>query len=341
METILRHFFDFQRIVSAEAFGSGHIHATFKVEVLQFDKPVRYLVQRMNCQVFRQPVAVMQNIAKVADHLSGKPYPMKILTPVPALAGTYLYQDEAGDHWRVFPFFDGTLTFDKVETPAQAREGARAFGTFAKALNDMDAARLVPSIPGFHDGLSRLNYFTEVLKRALPERLIQARKPVETILQNQAVFQKVAALELPLRVIHHDTKINNLLFDKKSLKVVSVIDLDTVMPGIVLSDFGDMMRTFTSLAGEDEADLSKVEMHLPFYEALLEGFLSEMGELLTPKERENLPVGGRWLTLMQAMRFLADFLEGDIYYKAEYPLHNLVRAKNQLALYHSMTSQLS
>lgn len=340
MEIILRHFFDFQSLLSTELFGSGHIHTTFKVEVTRDGKPERFLVQRMNHGVFRHPAAVMQNIARVAHHLSGQHYPLQILSPLTTPSGDFLYQDKAGDFWRIFPFFDHTITFNKVETPDQAYEGARAFGIFAKALDNMDTTRLVPTIPAFHNGLKRLAYFREVLKRAIPGRLEQAKEQVASILQNQLIFHKIADLDLPLRVIHHDTKINNLLFDENSRKAACVIDLDTVMPGIILSDFGDMMRTFTSPADEDEADLSKVEMRMPFYEALLQGFMVEMQELLTPVERNNLSEGGRWLTLMQAVRFLTDFLEGDIYYKPNYPLHNLIRAKNQLALFHSMSVQL-
>lgn len=336
MEPIISQFFDFQKIISLTPHGSGHINDTFKVELQQGGVMKTYLLQRLNHQVFRLPEVVMQNIRLVAEHLSRQDYPLKNLTPLPATDGKLLHQDEEGNYWRFFPFFEKTITFDKVETPEQAYQAALAFGTFARALDGMDASKLRPSIPGFHDGEKRLAYFREVLSRAIPERLKAAQAEVAEVLQHQLIFKKIASLKLPLRVIHHDTKINNLLFDAETLQPLCVIDLDTVMPGIILSDFGDMMRTFTSPAEEDEADLSKVEMRRPVFEAIQMGFLDKMGALLSATERESLAEGGPWLTLMQVLRFLADYLEGDVYYKTNYPEHNLVRAKNQLALFHSM-----
>jgi Ser/Thr protein kinase RdoA (MazF antagonist) len=340
MESIIRQFFDFQELIGFAPYGTGHINDTYRVTIRIGESVKNYLLQRLNHNVFRQPEAVMQNIRLVAEHLSRQDYPLENLAPVPTLDGRFLHRDEAGNYWRIFPFFEETITFDKVETPEQAYEAAHAFGSFARALDSMDATKLQPTIPGFHKGEKRLAYFLDVLKRAIPERLTTAQAEVEEVLQHQLIFKKIASLKLPLRVIHHDTKINNVLFDAATLKAVCVIDLDTVMPGIVLSDFGDMMRTSTSPADEDEADLSKVEMRKPFYEALLAGFLSEMGDLLTPVERDNLAEGGRWLTLMQVVRFLADYLEGDVYYKTHYPEHNLVRSRNQLALFRSMTERI-
>ena len=336
MESVIRQFFDFQNLISLAPFGSGHINDTFRVEIQQYEAAKSYLLQRLNHQVFRQPEAVMRNIRLVAEHLSRQDYRLENLAPLPTADGRFLHKDDAGNYWRVFPFFENTVTFDKVDTPEQAYEAARAFGAFARALDSMDASTLQPTIPGFHNGEKRLEYFREVLSRAIPERLAAAQPEVEEVLQNQLIFKKIASLKLPLRVIHHDTKINNVLFDAATMRAVCVIDLDTVMPGIVLSDFGDMMRTFTSPTDEDETDLSKVEMRLPVYEAIQAGFLEEMGTLLTHVERESLAEGGRWLTLMQVVRFLADYLEGDVYYKTHYPEHNLVRTRNQLALFRSM-----
>jgi Ser/Thr protein kinase RdoA (MazF antagonist) len=299
-------------------------------------KPQTWLLQRLNHHIFRQPEAVMQNIQLVAEHLGSQPYQMKILAPRPTRSGQWLHHDERGNYWRVFPFFDKTITYDKVGSPSQAHEAARAFGAFARALDGLDPQQLQITIPGFHDGLKRLNDFLQNLENALPERLAEARNEVDYILSNQLIFNQITKLNLPLRAIHHDTKINNLLFDEKTGKAVCVIDLDTVMPGTVLSDFGDLVRTGTCLAEEDEADLSKIEFRKTVYDALMEGFLAEMGGLLTPAERNALPLAGPWLTLMQAVRFLGDYLNGDAYYKVKYPQHNLVRAKNQLTLFEQM-----
>jgi Ser/Thr protein kinase RdoA (MazF antagonist) len=280
----------------------------------------------------------MENIHRVAGHLSQQPYSYKILRPLAAKDSSLVFKENASSYWRLFPFFENTTTFDKVESEGQAYQAAKAFGAFARALDGMDVSTLHTTIPGFHDGLARLAQFKEILQKAIPARLKEASDEVETVLDNQLIFSKIANLGLPLRAIHHDTKINNLLFDKNTLNPVAVVDLDTVMPGLILSDFGDMLRTFTCPADEDEADLSKVEMRWPVYEAVLEGFLAEMGSLLAPAERDNLKAAGPWLTLMQAIRFLGDYLAGDVYYKTKYPEHNLVRARNQLALYRSMLS---
>ncbi|MEZ4958643.1 MAG: aminoglycoside phosphotransferase family protein [Saprospiraceae bacterium] len=336
MEHIVSHFLDFEKLVSFLPFGGGHINDTFKVAINEGGQHKNYLLQRINHQVFQQPEQVMENIFLVAEHLSNQAYPLNILSPIHSKNGGWLFKGTEGNFWRLFPFFENTVSFHSVESVEQAFGAARAFGIFAKALNGMDASKLLVTIPGFHDGLARLAHFKKVLKNARQERLREANSEIQILLDNQLVFKKIASLGLPLRAVHHDAKINNLLFDKTTLKPVAVVDLDTVMPGIVLSDFGDMVRTFTCPADEDEADLSKVEMRVPFFEAVLEGFLSETGSLLTPAERENLAAGGRWLTLMQAMRFLGDYLTGDVYYKTKYPRHNLVRARNQLALFRSM-----
>jgi thiamine kinase-like enzyme len=177
--------------------------------------------------------------------------------------------------------------------------------------------------------------------KGLPERIKKAEKYINDILEYQYLFKKINKIKLPLRVVHHDTKISNVLFEKNKIKTVAVIDLDTVMPGIVLSDFGDMVRTFANAVDEDEPDIPKVEMRTDIYHAVKDGFLSELEGVLTEGEMKNLKFAGPWLTLMQAMRFLGDYLLGDIYYKTKYADHNLVRTKNQLALFRSMQRSLN
>ncbi len=340
MEQIVQHFFDYQQLISLTPFGSGHINDTYRLEIVSGGQPQTWLLQRLNHHVFRQPEAVMQNIQLVAEHLEKQPYELKILKPQPTLDGHWLYYDPSGNYWRVFSFFDKTASYEQVETPGQAHAAAKAFGAFARALNGLDASQLQATIPNFHNGLWRLEQFHEAIQHALPERLTEARAEVDVILAHQSLFQQVADLHLPLRAIHHDTKVNNLLFDAASdtahPTAVAVIDLDTVMPGIVLSDFGDLVRTATSLANEDEADLSKIHFRQPIYGALLEGFLSEMGDILTPAERSALPLAGPWLTLMQAVRFIGDYIVGDVYYKVKYAGHNLVRGRGQVALFEQM-----
>jgi len=334
---ILCQFLGAAQISEVRPFGTGHINDTYKVT----SGSGTFMLQKLNRRAFASPEAVMQNIRRVGEHIATRPYPLKNMRPVAACDGSLWQQDAAGEYWRMFPFFDGTLTLDRVETEDQAFEGARAFGVFAKALVGLPPETLHATIPGFHDGPPRLAYFYEVIKRGIPGRLKMAAKEIETLLKHRSLFGQIAAAGLPQRIMHHDTKIGNVLFDAKTLKAVAIVDLDTVMPGTVLSDFGDMMRTFANAAAEDEACLEKVALRMPIFRALSEGYLLEMGDVLTPLEKKWLPDGGRWLTLMQAMRFLADYLEGDVYYKTNYPEHNLVRARSQLALFESMTAQLS
>lgn len=336
MQHIIHQFFDYEQLISLTPFGTGHINDTYRLVIVETDQPQTWLLQRLNHHVFRQPEAVMHNIHLVAEHLAAQPYPLQILAPRPTRSGHWLHHDERGNYWRVFPFFENTVTYERVETMAQAYEAARAFGAFAKALNGLDASQLQPTIPGFHDGEKRLADFLLTVENAIPERLAEAQSEVGAILHNQLIFSNIVNLKLPKRAIHHDTKINNLLFDAKTGKAVCVIDLDTVMPGVILSDFGDLVRTSASLTDEDEADLTKIQFRKPIYDALLEGFLVEMGALLTPAERSALPLAGPWLTMMQAVRFIGDYLVGDTYYKVKYPTHNLVRGRNQLALFEKM-----
>ena len=334
---------DFEHLVSVEPLGKGHINDTYKVVLDRAPGRSAWVLQRVNRFVFQHPFAVTENLVRVGNYLRKNKYPLRELTvvaPRNIRDGDWMIRGHGGDCWRMLFFFDHTITFDKAETVELAYEAAKAFGTFGRYLDGIDTAKLFTTIPGFHDGMARLAYFKEVLQRALPQRLAEAGDEVAEILQNQAIFEKVGQLKLPTRAVHHDTKINNLLFDENTRKPLVVVDLDTVMPGIVLSDFGDMARTFTCPADEDEADLSKVEMRMPYYQAVKEGFLSEMGAVLTREELQSLDLAGPWLTLMQAVRFLADYLEGDPYYKTKYPTHNLVRARNQLALFRSMQRQL-
>ncbi len=340
MESIVQQFFDYQQLVSLAPFGTGHINDTYRLEIVEAGKPQTWLLQRLNHHVFRQPEAVMQNIRLVAEHLENQHYELKILSPRPTLNGQWLHCDPSGNYWRFFPFFENTETYERVETPGQAYAAAKAFGAFSKALNSLDASQLQATIPNFHNGLWRLEQFHQAIQNAIPERLAEARAEVDAILEHQSLFQRVADLHLPLRAIHHDTKVNNLLFDASKGSAaptpVCVIDLDTVMPGIVLSDFGDLVRTATSLADEDEADLTKIHFRQPIYDALLEGFLSQMGDILTPAERNVLPLAGPWLTLMQAVRFIGDYIVGDVYYKVKYAGHNLVRGRGQVGLFGQM-----
>ncbi|MEO1262090.1 MAG: aminoglycoside phosphotransferase family protein [Bacteroidota bacterium] len=341
MENIIRQFFEFDKIETCQPFGNGHINDTYKIELIKNELKCSYLLQRFNHQIFKRPFAVMENIGKVSEYLLRSDYPLQILRPYKNKKDEWLYIDQNQNYWRIFNFIEDTVSFDKIETVEQAYEGARTFAVFAKAFSGFDVSKLKSTIPGFHNGETRLINFENAVENARPKRKELAKKIIAEIFEQQLFFKKINRLKLPLRVIHHDTKINNILFKINNFKAVAVVDLDTVMPGVILSDFGDMVRTFTNSAEEDEKDTSKVEMRKDIYRAVEEGFLSEVGAILSEEEKRYLKFAGPWLTLMQSMRFLGDYLTGDVYYKTKYPAHNLVRAKSQLALFRSMQGVLS
>ena len=340
MENIIRQFFEFDKIKNCQPFGNGHINDTYKVELIKNKLNLSFLLQRFNHRVFTQPFSVMDNIGKVAEYLLKTDYSLQVIRPYKNKKGHWLYVDQNENYWRIFNFIEGTVSFNKIESADLAYEGARAFGVFTKTLNGFKASELNSTIPGFHNGETRLIDFKNAIENAQPSRKKTAKKYIAEILGQQFFLKKINSLKLPLRVIHHDTKINNILFEKNTLQAAAVVDLDTVMPGVILSDFGDMVRTFTNSADEDEPDTSKVEMRKDIFQAVQDGFLSEMDGVLNETEMEYLKFAGPWLTLMQAIRFLGDYLMGDLYYKTKYPDHNLVRAKNQWALFCSMQGTL-
>lgn len=329
---ISQQFFPLQQPKHIIPFGTGHINDTYR---LTFGHE-SYLLQRLNHFVFSEPEKVMENIQLVAEHLEKKEFEGKILKPIPTKAGKSFFNDELGNFWRVFPFFEKTSTYEKVRNPQQAYEAARAFGGFTKVLSDIDTTKLHNTIPHFHDGLRRMRLFETALKSASENKIAQAIIEIQFIITHCEIFQKIADLQLPLRVTHNDTKISNLLFDWQGEKAVAVIDWDTIMPGTILSDFGDMVRTFANSGAEDATDLKEVYVNKEILKSLTNGYLAEMSTILTSTEKANLLEGAKWIILMQAMRFLTDFLENDVYYKTEYIGHNWVRARNQIALFKSL-----
>lgn len=337
LESIIHHFIQPPIIEEPIPFGTGHINDTYKFSAGKNGLNTSFILQKINTTIFQNPLAIMENIEKVAFHLSAQNYPKKILKPLSTQAGSPCLKIEHDAYWRVFPFFENTYTIDRVEEENQAFEAAKAFGEYLNYLKNLDLNSLKTTIPNFHNGMLRLKKFEKVLKSAPEDRINLSLFEIHFIIEHQGIFKKIDELNLPLRVTHNDTKINNVLFDKTNEKAAAIIDLDTLMPGIVLSDFGDMVRTFTNSADEDEVDLTKVRMRKIILEALTEGFLSEMKDLTT-LEKDHLIDGAKWIILMQALRFLTDFLEGDIYYKTHYPNHNLVRAKNQIALFKDFPS---
>ncbi|MEZ4773950.1 MAG: aminoglycoside phosphotransferase family protein [Bacteroidia bacterium] len=347
LQEILKHFVIYGDFVSAKPFGSGHIHDTSLVEFSQAGIPVRYILQRVNHEVFTRTRMVCENIATVCEHIHRRLVDFRMpdisrrcMTVIPATNRLAFYQDHEGNFWRVFLFIEGTVAVNEVESPAQAYQAAYAIGEFQRYLSDLSPAAIGESLPQFH----HIGWRYENLEKAIAEnpakRLDWVKAEVDFALQMKDQLMGILSLldsgTIPVRVTHNDTKINNVLLDVSTGDGVCVIDLDTVMPGSVIYDFGDMVRTFTSPSPEDETDLSKVYLRMDIFHALTEGYLASAGEFLLPVEIENLVFGARLITMIMGIRFLTDYLNGDIYYKIHYPEHNLHRCRNQFQLTRSI-----
>ena len=336
--------------VFGEPYGSGHINDTFRIEVEQAGIRVRYILQRVNSNVFRQPIGLMENVKRVTDEAlrvllaeGCKEAYRRTLTIIPAKDGKPYAQDEEGNVWRVYPFIERARTFDMIENPGQCVEVARAFGNFQKLGANLPGAPLFETIPDFHNTTKRFQNFQKAIAADPLGRAKDVQKEIDWYLSREADCHKVvnflASGELPLRVTHNDTKLNNVMLDDVTGEGICVIDLDTTMPGSALYDFGDMIRTSTSPAAEDEKDLSLVTMRMEYFEALAKGYC-EAATFLTPLEKELLPFSGKLLTMECGMRFLTDYLEGDTYFKIKRPEHNLDRTRTQMALVESIEAQM-
>ena len=348
---IAREFALSGEIVSASPYGSGHINDTFKVDVKPAGGPRRYVLQRINHHVFRRPDELMANVERVCAHAHAKlktagetDADRRTLRLIPTRAGKAWHIDAAGNRWRCYHFIEGATGHDVVRSPEQAYAAARAFGAFQALLADLPGGRLHETIPDFHHTPSRFARFQQALAQDAQGRAAACVPEIAFALaRSQEVNVVVDALRdgtLPERVTHNDTKLNNVLLDDVTQEGVCVIDLDTVMPGSVLYDFGDLVRTSTSPAAEDETDLSQVRLQLPMFEALVKGYLASADGFLTPKEKELLPFAGKLITFEIGLRFLTDWLEGDVYFKIKRPTHNLDRARTQFKLVESIEAQL-
>jgi hypothetical protein len=317
----------------------------------QAGAPVRYLLQRVNERVFTNVPALMDNIQRVTAHanqragkVAGDPdASRRCLTLVPARDGLPYHRDAGGGWWRCYLFIEHARTYDVVNTPAQAMAAARAFGEFQRLLVDLPGQRLHETIPFFHDTRRRFQAFQRALEADTKGRAAQARNEIAFALEREPLVDALLSLqargEIPERVTHNDTKFNNVMLDDATQAAICVIDLDTVMPGIALNDFGDMVRSATNSAAEDEQDLSLVHARLPIFESLVEGYLSAARPFLNEAEIAHLAISGQVITFEIGLRFLTDFLAGDTYFKIKRPKHNLDRAANQFALVRSLESQ--
>ena len=330
--------------VAAEPYGHGHINDTYRSTFTHRGAPVHYIHQRINHKIFQNPVGLMENIQRVTTHLQAKlagtpNADRNALTLIPTRAGHSYWLDPTGNYWRTYIFIEQAQTYDAVESPAQTYAAARAFGRFQQLLADLPAPRLHDTIPNFHHTPKRYSQFERALAADVANRAQSAAPEIEFAQRLQPLTGALLAAGLPERITHNDTKLNNVMLDDATGDGLCVIDLDTVMPGLVLYDFGDLVRTSTSPAKEDERDLTKVTMQLPMFAALVSGYLSTAGAFLTPAERGHLVLAGKLITFEIGLRFLTDFLAGDTYFKVQRPGHNLDRCRTQFRLIESITQQ--
>ncbi len=336
--------------VEAAPYGTGHINDTYRVVFNQGGTIAPYILQRINHNVFKNPPALMENVMRVTSHIrekliqqGSKDVSRRVLTVIPTRKGGSFFQDDEGNYWRAYIFIEKARTYDVLETSAQAYEAAKAFGKFQRQLADLSGPALHDTIPNFHNGPMRYKVFLKALEEDVCQRAATAKPEIEFLRSHAAIFNVLPALyqkgEIPLRVTHNDTKLNNVMLDDETGEGICVIDLDTLMPGLIHFDFGDIVRTSTSPAKEDEQDLSKVTMLLPRFEAIVKGFLESIGESITPIERDHLVLAGKLITLIIGTRFLTDYLAGDQYFKIHREGHNLDRCRTQFKLVASMEEQ--
>lgn len=319
--------------VTCDRYGCGHINETYLTVT---GSGRRYILQKINHHIFRDVPGLMGNISAVTGYLRERAEdPRGVMTLVPTLeGGTYLSHAD-GSFWRVYDFVEGSLCLQAPETPEDFYESAVAFGSFQQQLKDFPAATLCEVIPNFHNTVDRYRLFREALEADAFGRAREVQPEIAFVLAREAeaatLVDLLAQGRLPLRVTHNDTKLNNVMLDAATRKPLCVIDLDTVMPGLSLYDFGDSIRFGAATAAEDEKDLSKMEMDLSLFETYTRGFLSACPGL-TDTEREMLPMGAKLMTLECGVRFLTDYLSGDVYFNTHYAGQNLDRARTQFKL---------
>jgi Ser/Thr protein kinase RdoA (MazF antagonist) len=317
--------------LTVEAFGSGLINNTWKVS----SNGDEYILQRVNHTVFKEPEDIANNIKLIGSYLKTHHPEYNFIGPVANKEGQEMIHIKGEGYFRMFPFVKGSHSKDVVETPQQAYEAAVQFGRFTRLLHGIEIKKLKLTIPCFHDLTLRYQQFLRAIEKGNMERIKEADGLIRSMISHADIVTEYGNItsnpEFNLRVTHHDTKISNVLFDKIG-KGICVIDLDTVMPGYFISDVGDMMRTYLSPVSEEETDFEKIEVRDEFYKAIVQGYYSEMQDELTETEKKYFFYAGTFMIYMQAIRFLTDYLNDDVYYGAKYPKHNLMRAKNQLIL---------
>lgn len=331
--------------ISAESYGCGHINTTFLINT---DKNISYILQKINTSIFTEPDKLMSNIQRVTEYLAdiiekegGDPQ-RGVLHIIPSLDGA-LYVTCENEAWRMLSFVSNSVTFQVIERPEDFYYTGKAFGEFTRRLETYPADTLYETISNFHNTPSRYRDFENAVNENASGKAQSVEKEIAFVRQRKDICSlftdKISNCTLPLRVTHNDTKLNNVLFDKETVKPVAVVDLDTVMPGLSLYDFGDAIRFGTNPAAEDEKDISRVYCDLTLFEAFARGYLEECGRLLTREELDMLPYAGKIMTFECGMRFLADHIAGDVYFKTHRENHNLDRCRTQFKLVEDMENK--
>lgn len=340
--------FDFEgKFVGALPYGGGHINDTFAAYFqLENGGAKRYILQRINTKVFQNPQELMENISGVTGYLKdaitrlGGDSLRETLNLVLTIDGKSYYQDNENGYWRAFLFIENAITYNKVENTKDLYNSGRAFGRFQQLLADYPAHTLHESIPNFHNTVDRMEKLKDAISKDICDRVKDVQTEIDFVLKREVdthwLIDLQKAGELPLRVTHNDTKLNNVMIDDNTGEGICVIDLDTVMPGLSLYDYGDSIRFGATYAAEDEPDLSKVNFDIDLFEAYTKGYLEVVGKVLTPGEIENLPMGAKIITLEIGIRFLTDYLSGNIYFKTHREGHNLDRCRTQFKLVSDM-----
>ena len=348
MSEVLKHFAIPSKPVACHTCGNGNINSTFWVKT---EDGQEYLVQKVNTYVFKKPYELMENIHKVTQFLADKisekggDFERGTLNFIQSDNGKFCYHDHENDaFWRIYHYISGAVAYDSADKPGLLREAARAFGKFQRHLEDYPAETLYETIPNFHHTVARYEAFEASVAADAAARAASVGAEIETLRKfspyASLIVDGLADGTLPTRVTHNDTKLNNVLFDEATDKCLCVIDLDTVMPGSLLCDFGDAIRFAANNTAEDDPDLSKVFLRLDLYEEYVSGFFAGLKGAITEKEISLLPESALILTYELALRFMTDYLDGDKYFKLKYPEHNLVRARAQLRLCEDIESKL-
>jgi Ser/Thr protein kinase RdoA (MazF antagonist) len=347
---ISKQFQIYGEILHAETFKIGHINETYSATYDQGGMRVRYIHQKINKNVFQNPVAVMKNVMRVTNHIrqrleaqNARDITRRSLVVIPTRDGQAYYHNGTGEYWRTFVFIEGVQTYEAVQSPEQAFEAGRAFGEFQSMLVDLPGGRLHETIPNFHNTRKRFAALQQAIQKDHFNRAKEAQADIEFALQREpivgVILDAMAKGKVPERVTHNDTKFNNVMLDTLTGEAKCVVDLDTVMPGCSLYDLGDMVRSTTSPTLEDERDLSKVKMQMPMFKKLVAGYLSTAGPFLTRAEKSLIAFAGKLISFEIGMRFLTDYLSGDTYFRIHRPGHNLDRCRTQFKLVESIERQ--